>query len=186
MQKSRYSHKCVSGGFVFPLSILWEGFLYEKKGFSPARGGDACHADRSCRRARPVCARAFYRHLYGPAGGAAVWGAADLIGALLFPRGVYFPGFTVTSALKGALFGWFLSKKNAKFFPHVVIPTAVNNIVIGLTIDTLWIAILYSSKTYWGYFVSRIPQFAALIVMNLVLIPALMKLCGTLKKHVRL
>ncbi|MBQ2546799.1 MAG: folate family ECF transporter S component [Clostridia bacterium] len=124
--------------------------------------------------------------LYGPAGGAVVWGLADLIGALLFPRGVYFPGFTVTSALKGALFGWFLAQKGAKFFPHAVIPTAVNNLVIGLFLDTLWIAILYSSKTYWGYFVTRIPQFLVIAAMNLVFIPLLWKLCGSLKKHVKL
>ena len=124
--------------------------------------------------------------LYGPAGGAAVWGLADLIGALLFPRGIYFPGFTITSTLKGALYGWFLSRKNARFFPDVVIPTAVNNFVIGLCIDTLWIAILYSSKTYLGYFVGRIPQFIAITVMNLVLIPVLQKACGTLKKRVKL
>ncbi|MBE6724886.1 MAG: folate family ECF transporter S component [Ruminococcaceae bacterium] len=124
--------------------------------------------------------------LYGPWGGAAVWGLADLIGAILFPRGVYFPGFTVTSALKGALFGWFLHKKGAKFFPHVVVPTLVNNFVIGLAIDTLWIAILYSSKTYWGYFVGRIPQFAAITAMNLILIPLLEKFCGTLNRHVKL
>ena len=124
--------------------------------------------------------------LYGPAGGAAVWGLADLVGALLFPRGVYFPGFTVTAALKGMLFGWFLTRKNVKFFPHVAVPTLVNNFVIGLGIDTLWIAILYSSKTYWGYFVSRIPQFAVITVMNLALIPLILKLCEELRKHVKL
>ncbi len=124
--------------------------------------------------------------LYGPAGGAAVWGLADLIGAVLFPRGVYFPGFTVTSAVKGALYGWYLHREGARFFPHVVIPTAVNNFVIGLAIDTLWIAILYSSKTYWGYFVGRIPQFVAITAMNLVLIPLIMKFCRELKKQVKL
>ena len=124
--------------------------------------------------------------LYGPAGGAVVWGLADLIGAILFPRGVYFPGFTITSALKGALFGWVLARDGAKFFPHAVIPTAVNNFVIGLLIDTLWIAILYSSKTYWAYFLSRIPQFIVIAALNLVFIPLLWKLCGTLKKHVNL
>ncbi len=123
--------------------------------------------------------------LYGPAGGAVVWGLADLIGAILFPRGVYFPGFTITSALKGALFGWFLTRDGAKFFPHAVIPTAVNNFVIGLLIDTLWIAILYSSTTYSAYFLPRIPQFIVIAAMNLVFIPLLWKLCGTLKKHVK-
>ena len=124
--------------------------------------------------------------LYGPAGGAAVWGLTDLIGALLFPRGVYFPGFTVTAALKGALYGWFLTRENVKFFPHVTVPTLINNFVVGLGLDTLWIALLYSGKTYWGYFAGRIPQFAVITVMNLALIPLLLKLCGALRKHVKL
>ena len=123
--------------------------------------------------------------LYGPAGGAIVWGLADLLGALLFPRGVYFPGFTVTAALKGALFGWYLSRPQAKFFPHAVIPTAVGNIVFGLIVDTLWISLLYSSKTYWAYFLSRIPQTVVLCAMNLVFIPLLWNLCAELKKHVK-
>ena len=123
--------------------------------------------------------------LYGPVGGAVTWGLADLIGAILFPRGVYFPGFTITSALKGALFGWFLHRDNAKFFPHAVVPTLINNLVIGLCIDTLWIAILYSSKTYWGYFIGRIPQFLVISVMNLVFIPILQQVCKRIKKQIK-
>ena len=67
-----------------------------------------------------------------------------------------------------------------------MIPTAVNNFVLGLLVDTLWIALLYSSKTYWGYFLTRIPQFLVLAVMNLIFIPLLGKLCKILKKHVKL
>ncbi len=124
--------------------------------------------------------------LYGPAGGATVWGLADLIGAILFPRGAYFPGFTVTAALKGACFGWFLYRKDPKFLLHILPSSFIANFVIGLAVDTLWISIISGSKTYWGFFVSRIPAFAALFIMNLVLIPVLIRLCGILKKHVRL
>ncbi len=120
--------------------------------------------------------------LYGPAGGAAVWGLADLIGALLFPRGMYFPGFTVTAAMKGALFGWLLTRKDTRFFPHVVVSSFGANFIIGLCIDTLWISILYGTKTYWAYFLSRIPQSAVLFALNLLLAPFLMKLCGKLKR----
>ncbi|MBQ3956814.1 MAG: folate family ECF transporter S component [Clostridia bacterium] len=134
--------------------------------------------------------------LYGPAGGATVWGLADLIGAILFPRGAYFPGFTVTAALKGACFGWFLYRLDPikgffywldpKYLLHVLPSSFIVNFVIGLAVDTLWISIISGSKTYWGFFVSRIPAFAALFIMNLVLIPVLQRLCGILRKHVRL
>ena len=115
--------------------------------------------------------------MYGPAGGATVWGLADLIGAILFPRG---------AALKGACFGWFLYRKDPKFLLHILPSSFIANFVIGLAVDTLWISIISGSKTYWGFFVSRIPAFAALFNMNLVLIPVLQRLCGILRKHVRL
>lgn len=46
--------------------------------------------------------------LYGPVAGALVGGLGDLIGALLFPIGPYFPGFTLTAALAGAGYGFCL------------------------------------------------------------------------------
>ena len=35
---------------------------------------------------------------------------ADFLGAILFPIGPYFPGFTLTAALTGLVFGYFLKK----------------------------------------------------------------------------
>lgn len=40
-------------------------------------------------------------YLYGPIGGAVVGGIADFIGAILFPIGAYFPGFTLTCVITG-------------------------------------------------------------------------------------
>ena len=48
--------------------------------------------------------------LYGPLGGAVVGALGDFIGALLFPIGPYFPGFTLTAFLTGAVFGLLLKK----------------------------------------------------------------------------
>ena len=41
----------------------------------------------------------------GPVGGAIVGGLGDFLGAVLFPIGPYFPGFTLTTALSGVAFG---------------------------------------------------------------------------------
>ena len=122
---------------------------------------------------------------YGPVEGAVVWGIADLLGALMFPRGAYFPGFTVTSAIKGALFGIFLHTLREKMHvvPRVTIPTVINNFIIGLVIDTFWISILYDSNSYLGYFVSRIPQFIIISVMNVVIIMILEKILPSIKKY---
>ena len=122
--------------------------------------------------------------LYGPLAGAVVGGLADLVGALLFPFGAYFPGFTATAALMGAVWGWFLHTGHGKgTFLRMLGASVVNNLVLGLCVNTLWVSILYGSKTYWGWFVYRLPQYAILIPVNLILLPVLLKLAEKLKKY---
>ena len=48
--------------------------------------------------ATAVCAM-----LYGPVWAGVCAALADLVGALLFPTGAYFPGFTVTAAMTGVI-----------------------------------------------------------------------------------
>ncbi len=50
-------------------------------------------------------------YLYGPIGGAVVGGIADFIGAILFPIGAYFPGFTLTCVITGAVYGLFFAQE---------------------------------------------------------------------------
>jgi ECF transporter S component (folate family) len=128
--------------------------------------------------------------LYGPVGGAIVGGLGDLIGAILFPVGTYHPGFTVCGAIMGAVYGWFLymnstrfdNREHLKFFPNVVVPVVFNAAVIALVFNTLWISQLYSSKTYWGYFISRIPQELGLGAVKLVVIPLLAPIARQLRR----
>ena len=46
--------------------------------------------------------------LFGPLAGGLVGALGDFIGAILFPIGAYFPGFTFTAFLTGCCFGLFL------------------------------------------------------------------------------
>ena len=121
--------------------------------------------------------------VYGPAAGAVVGGLADLIGALLFPFGPYHPGFTVIGALMGAVYGWFLYEKKARFFPHILAPAVLNNLLLGLCVNTVWVSQLYGSKTYWGWFIYRLPEYAVLVPLNLILLPVLLQLAGQVKKY---
>ena len=52
--------------------------------------------------------------MYGIPGGVLVGTLGDLIGAILFPKGAYFPGFTLCAALVGLVYALFL-KKNKSF-----------------------------------------------------------------------
>ncbi len=124
--------------------------------------------------------------LYGPLGGAVVGGLSDFIGAILFPIGPYFPGFTVCAALIGVVYALFLYRREKpNFFLHILVPTLINSILIGLCINTVWVSILYHSKNYWGWFVYRLPEYAILIPVNLLLLPVLVALARKLRKIIQ-
>lgn len=132
--------------------------------------------------------------LYGPGWGAVAYALADLLGAILFPIGAYHPGFTVFAAVRGAVYGYFLYRGNMsigkfkfkwdkiRFFPNIIVPTAINCIIISLFIDTAWVAMLYGSKSYWGWFVYRLSQYLVLIPLNIIFIPILDKLASRIVK----
>jgi len=123
--------------------------------------------------------------LFGPVKAGVIYGISDLLGAILFPIGPYFPGFTVCAFLMGMVYGVFLYKKEkVGFFKNILPPVIINYIVLGLLVNTLWVSILYGSKTYWGWFIYRLPEYAVLVPVSAILIPAILKLTKELKKIV--
>lgn len=128
--------------------------------------------------------------LFGPTSAAIVGGLSDLLGAILFPIGPYHPGFTVCAALSGAVYGWSLHRPDSDigktpFFPNIVLPSVINNIGFGLLVNTVWVATLYGSRTYFGWFMYRLSEYVVMIPVNLCLIPVLLRLCGELGKIAR-
>lgn len=110
--------------------------------------------------------------LLGIPGGLLVGALGDFIGAHLFPAGAYFPGFTLTSALVGVLYALPLYAKKPTVV-RVVIAVALAT-VVNLFLNSLWLSMLYGSKTYWGWLASRAATYvveapAQAIVMFLCL-----------------
>lgn len=81
--------------------------------------------------------------ILGPVPGLITGALSDLIGALLFPSGAYFPGFTLTSALTGLVFGLFLYKDRTLL--RVLWCVLINQLVMSLMLNTLWISVLYGT-----------------------------------------
>ena len=117
----------------------------------------------------PVFAAAYFA---GPMAGALVGGLGDFLGAILFPIGPYFPGFTLTCALPGVVYGVFLHKKQG--LPQILCATALNQFGISLFVTTYWISFLYGSP-YWPLLVTRIVQAGILFALETVVILALSK-----------
>lgn len=103
--------------------------------------------------------------ILGPVGGLAVGGLADLIGAILFPIGAYFPGFTVTAAITGLVFGLLLYKKCN--LVRIIIAVVSTQLVCGLLLNTWFISILYT-KAFTALLVTRIVQFAVMSAVEIV------------------
>lgn len=142
--------------------------------------------------------------LFGPLTAAAVNACGDFLGAILFPIGPYHPGFTVCAALMGTLDGLFLHPnpihiesahetvffkmelhwEKIRFFPNVLTPVLVNNLLIGLFVNTAWVSMLYGNKTYWGWFLYRLTEYIILTPLKLILIPVLFQLAKPLQKIV--
>ena len=121
--------------------------------------------------------------LFGPAWAAVCYGISDVIGALVFPMGAYFPGFTISVVLMGIVYGIFFYKKDKiRMFPETVIPAVINTCILGLLLNTLWMTILYTSKGFSGWLLYRLPQEAGLLILHIILTPLIGKLAEALRK----
>ncbi|MBQ7507013.1 MAG: folate family ECF transporter S component [Lachnospiraceae bacterium] len=105
--------------------------------------------------------------LLGPVEAMIVGALADLIGALLFPSGPFYPGFTLTAALTGLVFGLFLYKKVTVL--RVIFSCAIVEFVLGLLLNTYWIHVLYG-KGFLAILPTRAIQAGGMFVVQCVII----------------
>lgn len=78
--------------------------------------------------------------LYGPLPAAAVAAVGDFVGAICFPIGPYFPGFTLTGFCTGCVFGLLLGKKQTA--GRILAAVLIQQLILSLLVDSLWISIL--------------------------------------------
>ena len=109
----------------------------------------------------------------------------DLIGAIFWPFGAYFPGFTISVGLSGLIFGLFLYEtpnKEKKYFKiKVVVSTAIVLIAINLLLNALWLNIMYG-KAYAYYLGIRV---AAQAVTFPIYVATIILLEKTLKSPIK-
>ena len=118
--------------------------------------------------------------LLGPVQAGIVGAVADVLGAVLFPIGAFFPGFTLTAFLTGLVWGLFLHKEQT--LPRVLGAVAVNQLILSLLLNTFWISVLYGSP-FKPLLVTRLPQTGILTVVQIVVILVLAKVIPRIKKE---
>ncbi|MDD2956135.1 MAG: folate family ECF transporter S component [Oscillospiraceae bacterium] len=91
--------------------------------------------------------------LYGPAAGGAAAALGDIIGYLLRPTGPYFPGFTLSAFLGGAIYGLFLYRNRITIL-RAVCAKGLINLVVNIGFNTLWNSLLYGNG-FWAILPAR-------------------------------
>lgn len=104
----------------------------------------------------------------GPKYTCLIAGIADLIGAIVFPFGEFFIGFTVSSILAGLIYGLILYKKEGELSKkslliRLIISTLAVTLVINTGLNTLWLVIMYD-KAFIALLMAR-------VVKELIMVP---------------
>jgi len=143
--------------------------------------------------------------MYGPYVAAAAYAVSDVLGVAIFPMGPYFPGFTFSCAVMGLVYGFFLRRLDfwgaggsdvsvsgtgvlrsgrARTMVYILSATFINCICVGLCLNALWLNILYGHDyIYW--FMYRLPEYAVLVPLNIILLPFIVKLSDRIKHVVK-
>ena len=102
--------------------------------------------------------------LYGPWWAAGVAALGDVLGSLLFPTGAYFPGFTLTAACTGLLFGLCLYRRGADWrFP--VLGAVLNCALISYLANTAMISFI-SGTSYTALLGVRAIQLTVMLPLQ--------------------
>ena len=106
--------------------------------------------------------------MYGPLLAGLAAAVSDIIGATLFPIGTFFPGFTLSAALTGIVFGLFLHKRSGNLL-QLLCAASVNCLGVSLLITTYWVAVIRGTP-YMVTLATRIlPSFIMLLIQFTVL-----------------
>ena len=112
--------------------------------------------------------------MFGPAMAAVVGILSDVGGYLLKPTGPFFPGFTVSAAISGVIFGLLLYKKKATWL-RVTGAMTIRTVVVSILLNSYWLTMLYH-KGFVPILAGRITKEMILLPIFIAMILALLKL----------
>ncbi len=112
--------------------------------------------------------------LFGPVGGTIAAIVADVVGALLFPFGVFSLFFTLSAALSGLCYGYFMHKPSPSK-RQLMLCQLLISLFLHLLLNTV-LVIPYLKNGFWGALPLR-------IVKNVVMFPIEVMLLGLLQRY---
>ena len=110
---------------------------------------------------------------FGPVYGGLTAMVADIIGATLFPSGAFFPGFTLTAFLTGAVYGLLLYKKELKL-PRICVAVLIITLFLHLGLNSVWLWMI-TGRAIMVMLPTRLLNNAVLFPVQVISIYALSK-----------
>ena len=114
----------------------------------------------------PIAIGAMY---LGALPAAAIGAVADILGCLIMPTGPYFPGFTLSAAVTGLVYGAFFKGQKPKIW-KVIVARLILMIAVDLILTPLWLHLLYSTPLVWAFWVQRFVKCAIVCPIEVVVI----------------
>ena len=114
--------------------------------------------------------------LFGPVAAGLQGGLSDVLGFLLKPTGPYFPGFTLSAALLGVIYGLLLYKTKQTTW-QIIAARVLVCVVINIGLNTLFLTMLYGP--------SRLATLPLRVMKNLIQLPIDCVLLGTMCRLVK-
>ena len=117
---------------------------------------------------------AFGSMIFGPVVGLFAGLAYDLIGFLLFPSNVFFPGYTLSTMLEFFIYWIFLYHKQITIV-RIIIMKAIVNFIIHVGLGSLWSKILFG-KGYYYYFAKSIIKNTLMLPIEVIMLVTLLQI----------
>ncbi len=116
--------------------------------------------------------------LFGPLYGGIIGGLSDILGYIVRPTGPFFPGFTISAIVQGAIYGIMLKKDQS--LKMVMIAQGVDCIVVSMILNPVWLYFMYDMG-FAALFVTRLIKILVMYPVNVILLMVLIKPC---KKYI--
>lgn len=117
--------------------------------------------------------------LFGPVVGGLMGGAADLVKYLVRPTGPFFPGFTISGAASGVIYGMVLYKKPLSL-KRVALANGLVMILVNIGLNTYWLTLLYGDA-FFAILPARVLKQAVMFPIYVALFYGVSRVLGKAK-----
>lgn len=109
--------------------------------------------------------------ILGPVPGVIVGGLTDFLSYIVKPTGPYFPGFMITYALTGLVFGLVarLGARGEVSLPRILVAQGISTVFFNILLNTQWLSMLYGSP-FMVVLIPRIPKEILMFVIYSVML----------------